>query len=101
VTVKKMANENTKCGSCGMPLGEFMADGNKLYNYGFEKDGSRNPEYCIFCYSDGGFKEPFITMQKIMERSVENMIYELHIPSEKAVETAQRIIPHLKRWKKG
>jgi hypothetical protein len=40
-------------------------------------------------------------MQKIMERSVENMIYELHIPSEKAVETAQRIIPHLKRWKKG
>lgn len=35
------------CQSCGMPM--------QAEQYGTEKDGSDNNEYCCYCYEDGGF----------------------------------------------
>jgi len=35
-----------KCHACGMPM-------HKEEDFGTEKDGSKNCEYCIHCYQDG------------------------------------------------
>ncbi|WP_373840947.1 zinc ribbon domain-containing protein, partial [Bacteroides heparinolyticus] len=41
--------EQQFCQSCGMPL---AAD-----NKGTNSDGSRNEDYCIYCYKDGKFTQ--------------------------------------------
>lgn len=37
------------CQSCGMPMQEDQ--------YGTSKDGSKNEEYCCYCYKDGEFTQ--------------------------------------------
>ena len=37
------------CQSCGMPLQEDVL--------GTNKDGSKNEEYCSYCYEQGAFKD--------------------------------------------
>ena len=39
--------EQKFCQSCGMPLNPEVL--------GTEKDGSKNEEYCTYCYADGHF----------------------------------------------
>lgn len=36
------------CQSCGMPM-------EKEEDFGTERDGSRNEDYCCYCYKDGSF----------------------------------------------
>ena len=42
--------ENKFCQSCGMPM---TAD----EQFGRNVDGSKNGEYCSYCYRDGAFTE--------------------------------------------
>lgn len=50
--------EQKFCQSCGMPLTEEI--------YGTNADGSKNHEYCIYCYKDGAFTGDF-TMEQMAE----------------------------------
>lgn len=80
-----------RCQSCGMPLAEGY--------YGTLIDGiSSNDEYCKFCYQNGSFTRPDLTLEDMMQLSVDNMTHDLKIPEEKALKLALSIIPHLKRW---
>lgn len=51
-------NETKLCQSCGMPLSDELLATNA--------DGSKNGEYCIFCYKDGAFTGNF-TMEEMAE----------------------------------
>ncbi|MCQ2214087.1 MAG: zinc ribbon domain-containing protein [Bacteroidaceae bacterium] len=52
-------NKETKfCQSCGMPLTEDIL--------GTNADGSKNEDYCIYCYKDGAFTGDF-TMEQMVE----------------------------------
>lgn len=86
--------DKKRCQSCGMPVSE------KFGNLGTEKDGSNNPEYCSFCFQNGGFVNPNQTLQEMIQSSIENMTgSEVNMPLEQATELANSFIPTLNRWK--
>ena len=83
-----------RCQSCGMGLSEEAG------NFGKEKNGSTNSEFCRFCYQNGGFVNPDQTLEEMIQSSIENMTGdELNMPVDKATELANSFIPTLNRWK--
>lgn len=84
---------NKYCQSCGMPMKQDPQNG------GTNADGSRNTEYCSYCYKDGAFSSPEIdTAQKMQEFCIGKM-KEMGMPWIIAW-IFTRGIPKLKRWKK-
>jgi hypothetical protein len=81
-----------RCQSCAMPIGTGF--------YATNFDGSANMEYCKICMEDGVFREPNLTQNEMIARSIAQMIDDLHMSREKAEDLATKIIPTLKRWKK-
>ncbi|MEN9626375.1 MAG: hypothetical protein RL557_703 [archaeon] len=88
--------DKPRCQSCGMPLGFPLPE----QFFGTNADGSVNKEYCQFCFQQGQFTKPNLTMDEMIESSIEHMTTQLEFPREKAERLANEIIPELKRWKK-
>lgn len=87
-------DDKLRCQSCGMPLSAEFG------NYGTNRDGSANQEYCSICYKSGAFTNPNQTLPEMIQSSIENMTADLNMPSGKASELANSFIPTLKRWQK-
>ncbi len=88
-----MRNEQPKgpfCQSCSMPL-ERPGD------FGANADGSKNKEYCHYCYQKGKFTEPDITRDQMIEKCA-GIIKQMNI-SEAQIEQTRKFIPMLKRWR--
>ena len=49
-----------ECQSCGMPLV-------KQGDFGTNADGSTNNEFCVFCFADGKYTDPDITMDEMLK----------------------------------
>ena len=64
---------------------------------GTNNNGSKNNEYCIFCFKEGQFTDKGITMEQKIERNIMIAI-DMGPPEEKARQMAENIIPKLKRW---
>ncbi len=79
------------CQSCGMPL-------QKEEDYGTNADGSKNGEYCLYCFQNGLFTQPNITLDEMIKLVVENMVTMKIMPETQAIELANTHIPQLKRW---
>ncbi|MCB9495104.1 MAG: zinc ribbon domain-containing protein [Desulfobacteraceae bacterium] len=80
------------CQSCGMPMKQ---DPNKG---GTNSDGTKNTEYCSYCFQNGAFTSPEIdTPQKMQKFCIEKM-KEMGMPGFVAW-IFTRGIPKLKRWK--
>lgn len=78
------------CQSCSMPLTQAAL-------LGTEKNGSKNQEYCIYCYQHGAFVNPAMTlaeMTALVKTQMENMKMEPDI-----IDIAIASLPSLKRWK--
>ena len=86
-------DDKPRCQSCGMPLG--------IGYYGTNADGSISEEYCKYCFENGEFREPKLTLDEMMGRSVANMIDDLKMDQDTAENLARTVIPKLKRWKKN
>jgi hypothetical protein len=85
--------EKQICQSCGMPL-----TNEKLI--ATEKDGTLNHEYCLYCYQNGSFTEPNITMQKMANICVYYMTNkESGFDESIAHEMMNNLLPTLNRWK--
>ncbi|OGC10726.1 hypothetical protein A3J90_05625 [candidate division WOR-1 bacterium RIFOXYC2_FULL_37_10] len=78
------------CQSCGMPM-------QKEENFGTNQDGSKNLEYCQFCFQTGKFADEGITMQQKIAKNIE-IAKKMGMPEEKAREMVTSTIPKLKRW---
>ena len=78
------------CQSCSMPL-----DNPELV--GTEKDGSKSQEYCKYCYQNGAFINPHMTLKE-MSSVVITQMEKMNIDS-KTIDMAVSSLPHLKRWK--
>ena len=83
-------NNNEFCQSCSMPL-----DSNEMR--GTEKDGSPSAEYCKYCYQNGAFTNPNLTLKE-MTNIVQTEMEKRHI-SAPIIKNAVNILPGLKRWK--
>lgn len=76
-----------------MPLSEGF--------YGSNADGSENDDYCKFCYQNGAFTEPDLTLEQMIKKSVDYMRRkDLKLEEEQAEVLANAMIPPLKRWRK-
>jgi len=71
----------------------------KNEDFGTNTDGSKNEDYCHFCYKDGKFTDEGITMEEKISKNIE-MAKKMGVPEERAREVANNTIPKLKRWKR-
>ena len=86
--------EQKFCQSCGMPLTEEIL--------GTNADGSKNEEYCIYCYKDGAFTGDF-TMEEMAEFCSQfvdefNKNSGQNLSKEGYKEMLLKYYPNLKRW---
>ena len=86
-----MTTENI-CQSCSMPL----TDESLL---GTEKDGSKNHEYCKYCYQNGVFVNAGMTLDE-MQKFIKQKMEEMHLDAT-INERAVNSLPYLKRWRQG
>jgi hypothetical protein len=63
---------------------------------GTEKDGSKSTIYCKFCYRNGEFTDPDITLEA-MKAHVREELNKAHAP-EPAIHEAISKVQHLGRW---
>lgn len=84
--------ERARCQSCGIPL--------DVGYYGTNEDFTINMEYCKYCYENGNFREPNLTLGEMMGRSIAKMIDENQMTESEAKATTSSTIPQLKRWNK-
>lgn len=56
-----------KCQSCGMPMNSAAAQ------WGTNDDGSASSDYCSFCFQDGLFTQPDITVGEMQKFCIEKM----------------------------
>ncbi len=89
-----MDYENMKfCQSCGMPMG----DTTELY--GVEADGSKNTDYCSYCYDKGAFTFDG-TMEEMIEVCIPHMVaHNKGMTPDQARQMMGEFFPMLKRWK--
>jgi hypothetical protein len=80
------------CQSCGMPM-------QKDEDFGTDADGTKNGEYCHFCFKDGGFIDEGITMEQKIDKLVNIAVSQMNMTEAKARAQATEIIPTLKRWR--
>ena len=88
--------EQKFCQSCGMPIDDST--------FGKEADGSKNEEYCCYCYADGHFTQDF-TLEEMIEHNLQfidefNKDSEVKYTVEEARKMMHEYFPQLKRWKK-
>ena len=82
---------NTICQSCSMMMGEE--------EYGYNADGSRNTEYCKFCFPNGKFGKDE-TMEEMIESCIPFWVNDGDAKTpEEAREKMRKLFPTLKRWK--
>lgn len=91
-----MENEMKFCQSCGMPLNDE--------NRGTNADGSKNEDYCMYCYQNGKFTNDY-TMDEMIEfcaQFVDEVNKNMPKPmtKEEYKDMMRQYFPMLKRWKK-
>lgn len=79
------------CQSCGMPLNDEKLMGDN-------GDGTKNQDYCTYCFKDGDFTGD-ATMEEMIEICVPHMIKQ-GFDGKKAREMMNNLFPNLKRWSK-
>ena len=82
--------ENQKfCQSCAMPLTDEL--------FGTNVDGTKNEDYCMYCFNDGEFTSD-MSMEEMMNFCIEKMV-EVHPEMDKNQVSAmmREVFPKLKR----
>jgi len=85
--------EQKVCQSCGMPL-------EKEKDFGKNVDGSKNEDYCCYCFPNGAFGKDE-TMEEMIESCIQFEISEECPDAETAQAKMMEYMPNLKRWKKN
>jgi hypothetical protein len=78
------------CQSCSMPM-------SKPEDLGTYADGSPNDEFCHYCFEEGKFTEPNITLTGMIEKCTA-MMKQMGAPDIQ-IEQTKAFMPMLKRWK--
>jgi hypothetical protein len=66
---------------------------------GTEKDGTKNHEYCKYCYQNGSFVNPGMTVDQ-MSSFIQSKMKEMNIDAP-TTDKAVNVLPYLKRWQKA
>jgi hypothetical protein len=63
---------------------------------GTEKDGSKSHQYCKYCYQDGTFINPAMTLEGMIS-FVKVKMREMNL-GQNIINYTVQSLPHLKRW---
>ena len=87
--------ENQKiCQSCAMPLTD-----NELL--GTNADGTKNEDYCIYCFKDGKFTSN-MSMNEMMDFCIKKMVeIQPDMDKNQVSLMMKEVFPKLKRWDDG
>lgn len=77
------------CQSCAMPMA-------KPEEFGTNIDRSKSNEYCHYCFQNGKFSEPNITVEQMIGKCT-GIMRQMKMP-EAQIEQTKTFIPTLKRW---
>ncbi len=81
------------CQSCSMPMAQDEM-------FGTNDDGSKNEDYCTYCYQNGSFTSE-TTMEEMVEFCIKPCLDEGVYPDEDTARSEMmKMFPELKRWKK-
>ena len=83
----------TICQSCSMPI-------DKEELFGTDTNGSKNEEYCTYCYKDGKFTDGIDNLDAYIEHSLQ-FAAQAGMTEEQMREHCKKVLPTLKRWKKS
>lgn len=90
--IQKLKAMKKFCQSCGMPMKKDPEKG------GTNADGSKSEKYCSYCYENGAFFQPDMTVKEMQAFCIDKM-KEQGIPRFMGW-LFTRNIPRLERWKK-
>jgi len=65
--------------------------------FGTETDGTKNQDYCVYCYKDGAFTHNMTLEEAIQDAA--NYAEYMQMTKEQAIEYAAKVFPALKRRK--
>ncbi len=83
-------NATMYCQSCGMSL-------TKIEEYGTNKDGGKNEDYCAYCYKNGAFTAD-MTMDEMIELCSQHAD-KMNMTKEQSIVQMKEYFPKLKRWR--
>ncbi len=79
------------CQSCGMPL-------TSSEEYGTNKDGSQNSDYCSHCFKEGAFTDQG-TMEDMIQYCLDHREeWEIPMSHDEFKQMLSKLYPTLKRW---
>lgn len=67
-------------------------------DFGTEADGSKSQKYCTYCYQNGNFTEPDITIDEMAKKGSMIMSEMYDIPMENAVAFSKEQLSGVERW---
>ena len=79
------------CQSCTLPI-------DNIADRGTEKDGAKSELYCKYCYANGAFTDPDMTLERMQEIARTEMKKQ-NLP-QNIIQQSMAMLPGLKRWKK-
>lgn len=79
------------CQSCAMPL-------DKPEDFGTAASGFRINDYCHYCFSDGAFTNPTISLREMTDLCV-GVLTKRGMPQAQASSLMADVLPKLKRWR--
>ncbi|MEO8451815.1 MAG: zinc ribbon domain-containing protein [Gemmatimonadota bacterium] len=79
------------CQSCGMPM-------EKPEDFGTDERAGRVGDFCGYCFRDGKFTDPDISMAAMLEKCVHIMTSQAVMPAIRARALMAEILPRLDRW---
>ena len=79
------------CQSCGMSIQDPK-------DFGTTASGAKNLSYCRFCFENGAFTEPDLTLEQMIEKCTGISATKRNMSEEKAKEIVIDYMPKLKRW---
>jgi hypothetical protein len=81
------------CQSCGLPL-------ETPREFGTDASGSRINDFCVYCYHNGKFVEPDVSVEEMIERVADHLVKQEHMAPFQARDVAEHFVPRLKRWER-
>jgi len=85
--------EKKICQRCAMPM-------EKAEYFGTNADGSKNTEYCCYCYENGAFFYPEATMEQVIENCLPHVVPDVFADEATARAAMSEYFPTLTCWKK-
>ena len=82
------------CQSCGMPL-------EKPEDFGTGAEEYRINDYCRYCFQNGAFTAPDITMEAMLAKCAGIMAQQGIMSEARARAMMADVLPRLKRWRKS